>query len=154
MARINKHPKKRKSKSRNKLRVDKSPSIYRQFPDLIWKQLKKIDRKKTFKLYRKTLKIFIVVIFIIAILLVGLDLYNNIQMKKRLDIEREKLTNELIFWKSVLTSYKDYKDAYFQIAIIEYKLGNKEEAKSYLKLGLDLDPNSEKGKNIERYINE
>ncbi len=129
-----------------------SPKIYRLFPESFRNHLLDLNRRKIFSVYRKSLKVFTVFIFIVAIIYLGIDLYNNTQEKKRVDVERERITKELNFWKSFISEHKDYRDAYFQAAILEYELGNKDLAKSYLKQGLALDPNSEKGRSIEKIL--
>lgn len=136
----------------NSKRKYKFPKIYRFISEGLKKHKLKFARQDFFTIYRKTLKAFTIFIFIIAIIYLGLDLYNNIQAKNRIDQEREKITNELNFWKAFISKHNNYRDAYFQASILEYKLGNKELARMYLDKGLALDPNSEKGKNIERFL--
>lgn len=118
----------------------KSPSNYRIIPEPF------------LKIYRLSLKVFIVFIFILAVIIIGLDLQANIQAKQDIDLEREKLTRELKFWEDFIVKHQDYKDAYFQASILEYKLGNTSMAKAYVEKGLSLDPNSEDGKKIEELI--
>lgn len=105
------------------------------------------------KIYRLSLKVFIVLIFILAVFVVGLDLDANIKAKQSIDLEREKLTNELMFWESFITKHQDYRDAYFKASILEYKLGNLSKAKMYVEKGLSLDLNSQGGKKIEEFLN-
>lgn len=132
---------------------DKFPKIYRFIFEPLKKHKSKLTRQKVFRVYKKTLKIFTVFIFIIAIIYLGFDLYRNTQEKKRIDFEREKISKELDFWKSFIAEHNDYRDAYFQASILEYKLGNTDLSKLYLSQGLAVDPNSENGKKIEDFIN-
>lgn len=129
------------------IKKDKFPSNFRIIPA-------SGGRPSTFiKIYRLSLKIFIAFIFIIAVVIVGLDMQKNIQAKKTIDSEREKLTEELIFWESFIKNHKDYRDAYFQASVLAYKLGNTPKAKAYAEKGLSLDPNSEDGRKIEEFLN-
>lgn len=133
------------------IKKDKFPSNFRAIPAFT-----KVPAgmPTTFlKMYRLSLKVFIVSIFILAVVVVGLDLNANIRAKQSIDLEREKLTEELIFWESFIESHKDYRDAYLQASILEYKLGNTSKAKTYAEKGLSLDPNSEGGKKIEELLN-
>ncbi|MBI2028636.1 MAG: hypothetical protein HYT07_03430 [Candidatus Levybacteria bacterium] len=130
----------------------KSPSIYRLITETFRENASKFERRKVFNIYRKSLKYFTVFIFLMAIIFLGFDLRKNIQEKQRLDSEREKILKELNFWKYFISKYDNYRDAYFQTSILEYKLGNKEIAKLYLEKGLKLDPNSEKGKSIKELL--
>lgn len=119
---------------------EKSPSNFRTIP-------------ATFlRIYRLSLKVFIIFIFILAVIVVGLDLNANIQAKQAIDLEREKLTRELKFWEDFIDEHKDYRDAYFQAAILEYRLGNTSKAKMHAEKGLALDPNSEDGKKLEELL--
>ena len=120
---------------------DKSPSNSRTIP-------------ATFLvIYRLSLKIFIVFIFILVSVTVGLDLQANIQAKHAIDLEREKLTKDIIFWEDFIAKHQDYRDAYFHASILEYKLGNASAAKNYVEKGLSLDPNSKNGRKIEELLN-
>lgn len=122
---------------------DRSPSNSRTIP----------DPAKLLKIYRLSLKVFIVFIFILTVIVVGLDLHANTQAKQAIDSEKKKLTRELKFWEDFIAKHQDYRDAYFQASILEYKLGNTSAAKNYVKKGLSLDPNSENGRKIEEFLN-
>lgn len=145
---------------KNQARKGKSPSNSRTIPastKVSTFDKSSADRSSgkpaTFlKIYRLSLKVFIVFIFILAVIVVGLDLHANTQAKQAIDLEREKLTKDLKFWESFIAKHKDYRDAYFQASILEYKLGNTSMAKTYVEKGLSLDPNSENGKEIESFL--
>lgn len=119
----------------------KSPSNSRTIPESF------------LKIYRLSLKVFIVFIFILAAIIVGLDWEKNLQEKQSIDSQRERLTRELSFWEDFIFKHKDFRDAYFQASILEYKLGNTSKAKLYVEKGLSLDPNSKDGKKIEDFLN-
>lgn len=105
------------------------------------------------KIYSLSLKVFIVFIFIMAAIVVGLDLQKNLKTKQSIDSQREVLTKELKFWESFIAKNEDFRDAYFQASILEYRLGNMSKAKKYAEKGLSLDPNSKDGKKIEELLN-
>lgn len=128
----------------NPMKIEKLPYIYRLIPEL--------NHQKIFTVYRRNLKIFTVLIFLLAVVVVGLDLQKNIQKKQTVDFERKKLMKELAFWEQFIHKHKDYKDAFFQASILEYRLGNVSSAKMYAEKGLSLDPNSENGKKIEEFL--
>lgn len=118
------------------------PRIYRIIP----------DSAKLLKIYRLSLKVFVAFIFILAVIVVGLDLQANIQEKQAIGLERENLTKELKFWEDFIAKHQDYRDAYLQASILEYKLGNMSKAKMYVGKGLSLDPNSGDGLKIEAFL--
>lgn len=130
----------------------KSPKIYRFIPEPIKRHLSKYSRRKVFNVYRQTLKVFTVFIFVIVIIVLGYDLYNNVQDKKKIDLERAKITREIDFWESFVTKNQDYRDAYLQLAILEYRVRDYSKAKFYLNRALSIDPNFEKAKEMERVL--
>lgn len=135
-----------KFKNVKKKKKEKSPSNSRTIPT-------SVDRSETFiKIYGLSLKIFIVFVFLLTIVIIGLDLSANIQAKQVIDLEREELTKDLKFWENFIAQHQDYKDAYFKASILEYKLGDSAQAKMYAEKGLSLDPNSNDGKKIEELL--
>lgn len=118
----------------------KSPSNSRTIPATV------------LKIYRASLEVFTLFIFLLAVVVVGLDLQKNIKVKQAIDFEREKLMEELKFWESFIAKHEDFRDAYFQASILEYKLGNRKTAKTYAEKGLSLDPNSEDGLKLESFL--
>ena len=92
---------------------------------------------------------FISGLILISIILQGLILQKNLEIEKKMIADRKKTEIELSFWKSKLSEYPNYRDLYFKIANLEYKLGRIEEAKLNLKKVLELDPNFEKGREME-----
>lgn len=135
----------------------KSPSNSRTIPESKGKSsfkfsFPKINHITLIKAYGGVLKVFVVFIFIVAVVVVGYDLRNNLQMKQSIDSQRETLTKDLSFWEDFISKHKDYRDAYFQASILEYKLGNANKAKIYAEKGLSLDPNSEDGKRLQKFL--
>lgn len=131
-----------KKKKENKVKKAKSPSNSRTIPAI----------SSFFGIYHKSLIVFVIIIFILTAALVALDLQRNLENKMKNDIQRENLTNELVFWEDFVGKHADYRDAYFKMSLLEYKLGNVIAAKRYVERGLALDPNSEDGKNIEEFL--
>src|SRR3989344_6657479 len=123
---------KKKSKS------NKFPSIYRFIP----------DRKQVFRAYSKVLRIFTLLIFIIAIVVLAYDLKKNTEAKEKIDLERANISKEIGFWQAFLEKNKDYRDGYLQLAVLEYKLRDYSKARFYLGKALEIDPNFEKGKEL------
>lgn len=111
-----------------------------------------INSVKLFKIYGGVLKFFVFFIFIVAVIVVALDLKNNLQVKQEIDSQREVLNRDLNFWEDFISKHQNYPDAYFQASILEYKLGNISKSKIYAERGLALDPNSEDGKKLEKFL--
>lgn len=144
-----KNIKKSQPKSKKKL---KSPSNPRINTERFKFSFSKFNSATLVKVHGITLRVFVVFVFILAVIIVGLDFQRNIEEKKTIDFQREKLTKELIFWEDFISKNQNYRDAYFQASILEYRLGNASKAKKYLEKGLILDPNSENGKKLEEFL--
>lgn len=113
----------------------------------------KVNSLSLFQLYRMVLKIFVVFIFVVAVIVVGYDFQRNLQIKQDIGSQRKVLTHDLNFWENFISKHQNYRDAYFQASVLEYKLGNTSKAKMYVEKGLSLDPNSEDGRKIEELLN-
>lgn len=90
--------------------------------------------------------------FLIEGILVGVDLYNTFKAKQLIESERVKIQEKVAFWEDVALKYTDYRDAYFQLAILEYRLGNTVKAQKYLEKTLEIDPNFEEGREFEKLL--
>jgi tetratricopeptide (TPR) repeat protein len=137
---------------KKKAKNAKSPSNSRTNPEYFKFSFYKIDPVKLMKLYRQILKVSVVVVFVATAAIVVLDLRENLQKKQNIDTQREVLSRDLNFWKNFIEKNNNYRDAYFQAAILEYKLGDISEARKYVEKGLILDPNSENGRRIEKLL--
>jgi hypothetical protein len=112
----------------------------------------KINSATLIRAYGGTLKVFVIMIFIVAAAIVGYDFKANWKTKQSVDLQRERLGQELSFWKDFITKHQNYRDAYFQASVLEYRLGNTAKAKVYAEKGLALDPNSTDGRNLEKFL--
>ena len=56
------------------------------------------------------------------------------------------MEQEIAYWKSVTSKYKDYRDPYLRLAVLEYALGNSDAAKQYVQKALEIDPEYENAK--------
>jgi len=82
----------------------------------------------------------------------GHDLYINYQNKQKIDLERQEIISKIEKWQGIVNKYKDYRDGYFQLAILEYRLRDFVKSKFYLDRALTLDPNFEKGREFEKVL--
>lgn len=76
----------------------------------------------------------------------GSKLLVNLEESKKLQKEREQVIQEIAYWKQVGDTYSGYRDIYYRIAALQYKLGNEAESKAYIQKALELDPNFEEGR--------
>ncbi len=97
-----------------------------------------------------TIKILLISMFSIFLLglifLQGVTFWYNLQERAVFAQERLNMQQEITYWMQVSDKYKGYRDVYYRIASLEYKLGNTVEAQAYVKKALDLDPNFSEGR--------
>lgn len=97
---------------------------------------------------------FLVTFILVAMLLVvGMYLYRDIKVQQKTEKERKEIISKIKYWQEVIDKYNDYRDAYFQLAVLEYRLKNFDKAKSYVNKSLSIDPNFEKGRELEQILN-
>lgn len=91
--------------------------------------------------------------FILAsIFVVSLDVYKNYNERKNLTNEKIKVLNGLVFWENEAREKSNYRDAYFKLALLNYQLKNLDGASENLNKALGLDPNFEKGRELEKIL--
>ena len=76
-----------------------------------------------------------------AVMVQGIDLTRQVRTLEQLRLEREQMRREVVYWEDVVRKHQDYRDGYFRLALLEYRLGNREKAKAYLDQTLMIDPN-------------
>lgn len=75
--------------------------------------------------------------------------YQNLNQTIQINNERQDLQGKANFWQAIINQYDGYKDAYFQKALLEYKLGQVDKAKQDNQKALLLDPNFTDAKKLE-----
>lgn len=53
----------------------------------------------------------------------------------------KRLQGELLYWRTVVNRFSDYRDGYLQLSVLAYQLQRFDEARVYLQKALELDPN-------------
>lgn len=137
---------------KSKAKKEKYPSNPRTIAEHFKLLLPKINSTKLIKLYGGILKVFAVAIFVVTTIVVGYDFQKNLQLKQNIESQRKTIISDLNFWENFLSAHKNYRDAYFQASILEYRLGNISKAKMYVEKGLSLDPVSANGKKLEQFL--
>jgi tetratricopeptide (TPR) repeat protein len=92
-------------------------------------------------------------LFLIAMIFMqGIAFWKNIQQKEALLQQREQLHNQVKYWQDISQKYQGYRDVYYRIAAIEYKLGDVSASQAYVKKALELDPNFPEGRVLGAHI--
>jgi tetratricopeptide (TPR) repeat protein len=88
----------------------------------------------------------------LAIFVVSLDLYTTFEKQKSLASEKAKIVSEVHFWESQLRDKPNYRDGYFSLALLNYRLKDMEKSRENLNKALDLDPNFKEGRELEKIL--
>jgi len=80
-------------------------------------------------------------------------LYDSYKKKQEIDKKRQEIVSSILYWERAVDKYKDYRDGYFQLAVLQYRLRNFEKSKYYLDKALALDPNFAQGRKLEEILN-
>ena len=67
--------------------------------------------------------------------------WHQLQQQQYVVAQKSQLQKEIKYWQQVADKYQGYRDVYYRIASLQYKLGNVDAAQSYVKKALELDPN-------------
>ena len=94
----------------------------------------------------KIVLVSVVSLFLLALIsMQGITLWYNLKEQQTLVQEREQLQDEVTYWQGIVNKYQGYRDVYYRIAALEYKMGNYAESQKYIKKALELDPNFPQG---------
>lgn len=143
---------------KNKIKTTQFPNIYRiitenkligRISKIEFRLLSQSKYKKQVVYFFSFLLILITILLLIIVSILVIKLYQEVNTYRKIVSQRQLIQQKINFWQSFRESYDGYKDAYFQIALLEYQLGNNERAREYNKKSLLLDPGFEEAKNLE-----
>jgi tetratricopeptide (TPR) repeat protein len=150
-----------KNKEKKKV-TSQFPNIYRIITESkvvvkakkSWFRLLSKPKLKKFLLILSGILVFAtILILIVGIVVFSFKFYENYVSYQKLLEKRQNLQSKINFWQSVWQKYPGYKDAYFQAAILEYQLGDLQQAQNYNQKALLLDPNFENAIKLEDSLN-
>lgn len=148
---------------KNKKNSSQFPNIYRLITESnVFKRLKKLEfrliwqsKHKKYVFYSLVgFSVTVTLLLTFGILLMGVNFYKTASEYKKIATERKNIQVKVNFWQSIANKYEGYKDSYFQIALLEYRLGNIKKAREYNKKALLLDPNFEDSKKLQLLLEE
>lgn len=91
-------------------------------------------------------------ILIVAIALISWNIQSNMQEKKQLEQNRAKIQGEVNYWREMVNKYPGNRDAYFQLALLEYQLGDTQASSTYVTKVKLLDPNFQEAYKLEKVL--
>lgn len=81
----------------------------------------------------------------------GLTL-SPVKIWQKIVTEPQRIKEEITFWKKIVAEKPDYRDAYLQLAILNYQIYDNRKATGYLNKALELDPNFGPSKQLEKIV--
>ena len=63
-------------------------------------------------------------------------------LRKQWSSEKQNFVSALSYWQSIEKKYSNYRDAYIMLTVLDYQLGNLNDARAWLARAQTLDPNS------------
>lgn len=92
------------------------------------------------------------VFFFCLMLYMTVQLSVSLRLQKTVEMERGKVAAERAFWEAVTKERPGFRDGYFMLALLEYRLGKEQEAKQNVSKALEIDPNFQKGREFEKIL--
>lgn len=86
--------------------------------------------------------------------IIASDVNTNLEKLQEVKKERSVLAAQAISWKEITEKYSGYRDGYYQLAVIEYRLGNPEKAYQHLQKAISIDSGFVDAKNLLEKITE
>lgn len=136
-----------------KFKNTKTKKTYKKSKSLVKQGFPSNSRSIPEKLNTAGFAFLVGMLFILtSIFVISLDFYSNYQEKNRLYNEKIEVLENIVFWKNQIKERPKFRDAYFNLALLNYRLRNMEKANSNLEKTLELDPNFEKGRELQKQL--
>lgn len=130
---------KNKKKEENRL---KYPSIFRLIPELHVKFTR-------FQWVMLGVSGFLLVGFIVMLVFLAISgaTYESLLS------ERDTVKKQQVYWQGIVKTYPDYRDGYVMLSVLDYKLGEKNQAKIDINKALEIDPNDKQAQEFSKQLN-
>lgn len=136
--------------------IESNPNMKRKIPEsatkvvaLLPRNIRSITDFHFSKAHSQNIKVGIVSslsLFLLALIFIqGVTLWYNVQQREVYMEERAHLEKEITYWEGISEKYKGYRDVYYRIAALQFKVGNVAASQEYVKKALELDPNFPEG---------
>lgn len=116
------------------------PSVSRFFPDMAL-----FSQPLTWKIFGAS---FLSGILLMSILLQIWKISRSYQILQLMQSEKQMLQHELSSWQTFTTAHPDYRDGYYQLALLDKQLGRRNEAIQNAEKAYQLDRNFTQAINI------
>jgi tetratricopeptide (TPR) repeat protein len=115
--------------------------VFKKLPKLTISPLNKAKLKKIWFFSKIFILLVVLIALVFGIAVFSYRTYQYYSNAQKIIVQREQIQSKINFWQSIADKYDGFRDAYFQMAILDYSLGNFPKAKSENKKALSLDPN-------------
>lgn len=92
------------------------------------------------------------VFFFCLIIIESMQISQTLDTQKQRKKEKDRVTYEMSFWQQVINTHPDYRDAYFMVALLQYRLGDTVSSKGYVQKAMSIDPNFTKGRELQKIL--
>ena|ERR1035437_8059056 len=127
--------------------------VFKKFPKIKISPSNHAKLKKIWFYSKIATTLIVVVVLISGIAIFSFKAYQYYEKVQKVTIQRQQMQSKINFWQSIADKYEGYKDAYFQMAVLDYQLGNISKAKAENKKALILDPNFTDAIKLEEILN-
>jgi tetratricopeptide (TPR) repeat protein len=86
------------------------------------------------------------------IIFASIDLSQSISVQKNMKKEKDRVAYELSYWQEIVKLHPDYRDGYFKLALIQYRLGKTKQSRENVEKAMEIDPNFSEGKEFEKML--
>ena len=97
--------------------------------------------------------IIVISVFLgLSLLVLGTVYVKSMGDLRDLEKARAGIQKELVFWEKVVEKHTDYRDAFMNVSLLQYQLGDMDGAKKSLEKALALDPNFAKARELQKIL--
>lgn len=126
--------------------IPQFPNISRVIPELSLGTVKKVVSSSSLYFHLTSIVVLMAIVYQGSMLLKTWKTYSSLQQ------EEAKLYQEVNYWQDITTKFANYRDGYFSLAVLYYRLGNDTKAKENIEKVLNIDPRFEQGIAFSRIL--
>jgi len=138
------------AKSPTKVKRDKHGRFIKASSGSYFPQIKRMI--PAFHLWRWLIGLVIFAILALEIVQFGQQLYSSYNEAQLKQAQKQEIEAQIYKWEQVVVLHPNYRDGYFQLAILSYRLNRINETKMYLNKVFSLDPNYQPAREFEKKI--
>ena len=127
--------------------IPQFPSISRFIPDLSITSVRRVFVSPAFYFHLTSIIVLVAIAYQGSMLLQTWRTFSTVKQ------EEAKLYQEVSYWQDITKKFANYRDGYFSLAVLYYRLGNDLKAKENIEKVLSIDPRFEQGIALAQMLN-